>query len=178
MIDTIEQKLCELARIKKSYSAGRTPEEERTASRDGFTLKRYTGAFWEGLEATCNKADYLEFDATHDGDAGQLEISIGTPQVIKFKQAVASLTDEGKLYDRLREGCGKRIEALDKTPEYSQLTLVINPGEEAQAAKIIYSILTYKIKSDRIPARPKKKLSRAEILALKFAEKSGLSSED
>jgi len=184
MLDTIEKLLCKKLELD-SETFKRNKLGEYTAVKDQFTLQKYVGAFWKGLQITHEQKEYLELDVTYDRDEKApsdsdeclLEVKVAAAKINSFRRAVDHSKVQGALYDRLTEGCQGRIKPADD-PTYSTLTVVIQPGEEAQAVKLIYSILTYKIKSDQTPAQPKKKLSRAEKFALRFAGDPEFSSED
>lgn len=193
MLDTITKNLCGLMKIKeenfKQSQAG-----GYTASNRDVMLRKYSGNGWDGLEARHTDDERWEFDVTYDNDACRLEAIMLSSCVLNFRQAAAKTValhvaeckpeaakPEGKkdedLYSRLNDGCYRRISDSDREG-YSTLTLEVKPGEEMQAAQIIYSLLNHKTKSSQTPAQPKKKLSRAEIFALKFAKKSLPSSKD
>jgi hypothetical protein len=136
MIDAIEQKLCELAGIKET-DFKKDKSGDCTASKEGLTIRQYTGAFWEGIELTCSRKEYLLLDASYDGDAGVLEATIATLKVPEFRKIVQNLEETGAFYTRLKEKSQTKIHMSDDHPADSLLRVEIKPGEEEQAARIM-----------------------------------------
>lgn len=168
MIDTIEKILCETLGLNPAKFR-RNCLGEYTASKEGFQLRKYTGAFWTAMEITRKGKEYLEMEITYDGnetavssqDNFLLEAKMTAAKTNEFKTAVEQCPVTGQLYNRLNEACRTRLKSTDD-PAYSMLTVEIKQGEEEQAVKLVCFILAYRTKPCQTPAQPQKKLSRAE----------------